>query len=701
MWKDKLNKRVIGKDQIENESLFNQFLIMLGKMLPLAEKSIKGRIFSKFHERKMKSLTEVGFVNFTSLFMVMTLTGGTQTDTVNKLSDLYSMLSFTPKFLNTVIKGMLGILLIIHTSKIDNIEFTKEIGQTFGKVCTWFLESNNRNEPGVHHQLWTVMCTYMDGVQEILDLGPISAGVAPLIPGHMADALEGSSGNNEMIRILQFVQTVMHKVRNREEAINQLVSLDSYTEIARILWTSVFPFVKTHSTTLTPPEILADVATSFTLLAQDSPPPASSGIKENVSSLFNYFSINENVNGLFSCRYMCHLIPHGLLFPQNDTLLQAWIRCCLLIPDDSSEQFTELTRLIFTSGAMKDFVTSQVDPSPKVCFLHFLKSIQEGYENAVKEGLLHKTNYREKVFNLFSNMNKYVIPPLRTPSGSHICHVYTMCGHIISRCGSALYLQSRADSPLPPLIKSLILPRVIYDGNKVLHSALLAAMKDTIHMYVTGLASIKMDPYIERCIRDIFKHYMKRFPLRSSSGGGGSLHPLVNCLRLMPASVRKLIYETVLSNFTQPDSSTAWMFLSEAFVTNPPQVTSEDCKYVMNTLLYNYIVIKQQQIEEIMQKLLRVLHKNGTDLDKNQTADVMKEFIVQHFKAYSIRLLKVLDLLSNWCPSVLCLLIQTLTEVILYTETNRGIDTQLREKYYCILRKLGNEGQVEISRLTS
>ena len=39
-----------------------------------------------------------------------------------------------------------------------------------------------------------------------------------------------------------------------------------FTDLAEVLWSSFYDFVKRHSTTLTPPASLADIAAGFTLM---------------------------------------------------------------------------------------------------------------------------------------------------------------------------------------------------------------------------------------------------------------------------------------------------------------------------------------------------------------------------------------------------------------------------------------------------
>lgn len=66
--------------------------------------------------------------------------------------------------------------------------------------------------------------------------------------------------------------------------------------VVEAVWKEYGPFLKSHATTLTPPQALSSLAASLTLCLSQKVLGQAPSNKEAASSLFHYFLTHENVN---------------------------------------------------------------------------------------------------------------------------------------------------------------------------------------------------------------------------------------------------------------------------------------------------------------------------------------------------------------------------------------------------------------------
>ncbi|CAM4649048.1 unnamed protein product [Lepidochelys kempii] len=156
-------------DLYKSSNSYLIFLCILARMMKEAMennvthpwKQIKGRIYSKFHQKRMRELTEVGLQNFFNLFLVLAAVAETE-DIASRVLDLLDFLS--PTSISTaqralIWKGYFAFLLMYIEKNMDISVLAKKLSHAFCEKAKEFLVTKNDH---THKQnLWTPLSTYM------------------------------------------------------------------------------------------------------------------------------------------------------------------------------------------------------------------------------------------------------------------------------------------------------------------------------------------------------------------------------------------------------------------------------------------------------------------------------------------------------------------------------------------------------------
>ncbi|XP_064628145.1 protein MMS22-like isoform X2 [Lineus longissimus] len=735
IWLDKIKGRtkspLIFKD---SETSYDLFMRVLVKHLANSQdlsgwKQLKVRVFSKFHVRRLNELTELGLLNFSSLFLTLAFIKDFE-DVSSKFSDFCRMLSLEK--LDT--KRQTGILRAVLTMILSGQELgflctplLEYVGKLFQHITKGFTETVH--DPSQHPQYWSLLTTYFDGIQEVLESCQPGHVAKYLISPGFSEILKKSS-ESELRYLLVSLQTLVDLFT--KDPADARVQMDPYTgqEISRILWQEVYPFIKQHATTGTPPDHLADIAASFGNLSLSVNTAAG---KVQTSTQFMYFATNENVCPSISCRYLCHMVASVPVMDQlkrtvpnlEVCLVQAWLRCCLLVPSDGGEQLRTLTRLILQHHSMKHLLpaAADVELNPIECVLNFFKDIGSGYLKL--EGLLDKLKYREQKTAYFTGVTNVILGSLRGEKRADVMKkIFNICGHIVKWCPGLIYVKSKQDCVLPKLFECLILPQVLFDLKKPINQVMLPALREYLPLFISGLSKLdyRRDAYLQRQMKNIVCQYLQRFNLKSSSSSvATAVHPIVSSLKASltrtptdeAGQLQMDVVDIVVSNFmplkgaqAPSNAGLGLNFCQEVVQRNlSPKQTAKTGTVLLPSLMDFSLLCDDYLLAHQARKILSsVLEAANRGLDENlrqSYSEIALNFFKTYIKGFQIRIFRVMEQLSSSSSDILIPIIKALTAEVKASELKRGVgaDSQLRQSYIHLLRNLGEQGLEEVKLL--
>ena len=206
----------------KDEDSFRIFLRILSvtiKCTDTAWRQLKGKIFSKFHKKKMAELTPDGLVKVVYLFLVLAQTADVS-EVGKKMINLLNMrnlASANEKSLTVLWKAIFTMLLT-YVEKSCSFKDVSDIllpliGQIVDNLVT-------RSSDGSGPQLWDGVCVILDGIQELLDSSQsFKAGVSNLIGPFIGDLLAHCKGN-EIGRVVLFISDIITTINGHYVAIN-------------------------------------------------------------------------------------------------------------------------------------------------------------------------------------------------------------------------------------------------------------------------------------------------------------------------------------------------------------------------------------------------------------------------------------------------------------------------------------------------
>lgn len=184
------------------------------------------RIYSKFHQKRMEELTEVGLQNFFCLFLLLAAVAEIE-DVASHVLDLLRFLkpASTSSHRAIVWKGQMAFLLMYAQKNLDIGVWAEKLSCEFQEKAKEFLVSKN-DEMIQRHTLWTLLSIYIDGVQEVFETS------CCLYPSHEHLLNDGfimllrACRESELRTVLSFLQAVLARIRY---AFQQSILLMSFT----------------------------------------------------------------------------------------------------------------------------------------------------------------------------------------------------------------------------------------------------------------------------------------------------------------------------------------------------------------------------------------------------------------------------------------------------------------------------------------
>ncbi|NWU06226.1 MMS22 protein, partial [Cephalopterus ornatus] len=587
-----LVKRCCCEQQIpslykSNNSYFI-FLCILARMMKEENsgmhpwKQIKGRIYSKFHRRRMQELTEVGLQNFFSLFLMLAIVAETE-DIVSRVLDLLDFLapsSITVSQRALIWRGHFAFLLIYVEKNMDISVLAEKISSAFREKAKEFLV--NKNDYTQRHNLWTLLSTYIDGVQEVFETSCyLSLSEEKLLNDGFTMLLPACRGA-ELSMVLNFLQIVLARLRSVHERVSRglqlgnaapdaelpLVAKEHHLAVASALWRNFFPYLKSQRMSQMPPSPqVADTAAGFTLLALDIPSKALSDLQpQPVLSMMQLFGWDDMVWPQLVSRYLSHLIQNSSLCEAFSSMgytsyealtVRSWFRCILqmfidqpsgvLAKTDAErtvgkaymEQLTEMTRLIFKLSEVENILSkAHVEESvfkqdPKYALVQFIKALGRTYSGL--QTLPEKSAMVAKTLEYLGDVLKYVKPYLKAkgpPEGLQL--TYWIIGYLV-KFWAPILATSKAQQLLFRIVDCLLLPHSVLQQDKELPVALLSAIQESLPLYLQGLSFIccqsqTQGAYLNQLLGSIIRHYFGRFLPSSPTVPGIGQHPMLTAL---------------------------------------------------------------------------------------------------------------------------------------------------------------------------
>lgn len=699
-------------------------------------KQLKGRIYSKFHQRKMQELTELGLQNFLSLFLVLAEVAGME-DVVSRVSDLLdflkpSLLSIAQQSL--IWKGHFAFLLMYEEKNADISFLATKLSTNFENVAKEFYLKTTDHTRKV--TLWPLLLTYIDAVQEVFENSSFLHLSEEKLLNQGFDLLYRACRECELNAALTFLQIVLARLRSvYKRSVQQppvpsrslpapLVAKERHLAIASALWKNFFPFVKSQRLSQTPSSQTADVAAGFTLLAMDMPGTAPSDLQpQPLVHMMQLFGWDDMVHPQLVSRYLSHLIQTSALVDALKSLgcssyqtftIHSWFRCILQqhlnqpagITDkthtntysgrDALEQLTGLTRIVYKLPEMENLLSqSHLDQStakvePRAALLTFIKAVGKTYTQLQTLG--DKSSLASKALVYAGDILKYTKPYLANKGPNEgLQLLYWAVGCIVKHWAPIL-ATSKSQQLLFCIIDRLLLPHTLFQKGTELPAAMLSAIRDNLPLYLQGLATIvgqitAQAVYVKQQLRNVIQKYFERFlPL---TGSVVVNHPILLALwestavaqhQILRNNLVLVISENYLqfrSHAPPPRLAAILSFLSELLRRNQNSDAASEAKLLLPTVLKCLMLVNEPQVKKLTTEVMQCIIENCQSLTPSQVCphltSVLRQFIQEYFGIYDHQVYHIVEMVAVLNRDLVISLIPTLSKTLKDTEHKQGL----------------------------
>ncbi|XP_042213133.1 protein MMS22-like isoform X2 [Homarus americanus] len=701
------NLAAIGKSETSWQ-IFLRIVVGVVETSPAEWRQVRGRIYSKFHGRKMSELSPLGLYNSSTLFLTLANT----TDLVgvsNKLGELLYMVPTSSVSKSRIVwRGYLATMLLLLESGCDISPVVKKFSPILAATCHEYITSRDSMHRRDLGQLITI---YADGVQEVFDQSfNLTLSQHSLICGGLSGVLQHAS-SIEMKAILGASDTALTKVIDISSKPQYLAGLN--TEIVDVIWREFGSFIKSHATTLTPPAVLGTVAASLTFCLGHNVSNPTSGNKEAALGLFTYFTTNDAVNPLSTLQYVSSLLEiPGSISMLSDIcsayeghLISGWLSS-LIIMGNCDEAIALTPKMMSLPG-----VAEVLHRHPPACPFAAAKCLAEGVAKKYSETQIFTTRvaFRDAALQYFSGLDKALgILLKKVPPPDHLSSVLEMVADLFFHAHSIIYIKSRVTCPMPGLISTLLLPSAVYEPEKPLNSHLALALANTLPKMVCamGCLGLAQDPYLVRCVRNVFTHYMYRFPVKTSNSYTSTTHPFIICLHNGDVreeaiqELRSVFLEVVRDSYLRRRgvSNVHLQMVISLVLELLNKSTSEWMEGVCCTLflplLELLLTLEEPTTKRVATDLLQKLLQEVRDQDtfcRSKLVRSVRRLVIQHLSWSSAKLFRVLGVIGVLHKQLIVECLPHIAQAVTATEEKRGIglDHTLRHGYQALLASLG------------
>ncbi|XP_036395737.1 protein MMS22-like [Megalops cyprinoides] len=723
-------------------------------------RQIKGRVYSKFHQRRMKELSEGGLSNFLLLFLVLARAGELE-DVAARACELLALLPPPPlpaALRALVWRGRLALLLLFLERGLDVAAPAERLAADFAQAAREFYLKTT--EPSRKLALWGLLDSYLEGVQEVFETSAflhlseeklLNEGFRLLLP---------ACRQSELSSALGFLQTILAQLQRVHQRCAQpchsaapcpppSVAKERHLAVAGALWANFFPFLRDLRQSQTPPPQLADAAAGFTLLALEMPGSAPQE-PHTVLSIMQCFGWDDMLHPLLVTRYLVHLLQNSALVSSvsaagsgsgsgsaQGLCVQAWVRCVLqqhvhknADGSDSktakalSDLLAELTRLVFQLPEVESILQGAglqpgargQEPAPALAT--FIKAVGRTYTRL--EGLAERSAMVSRALEYVGDVVKHIKPYLVNKGPQEGLQLaYWAIGYLLKQW-SPLLATSKAQQLLFRIVDKLLLPHALFQQDKGLPPQILSAVKESLPLYLQGLSaaagvSQTQGVYLKQQLHSVISHYLGRFLPATPSTAAVANHPiLLAACEATPSpqglALRRAILQVLSESFLQfkghappPRLASVLSFLMELLrrtrESNPELLTLP-----LPQLLRCLMLVNEPQVKKLSTDTLQLVVERcaaATDGPCDQVSAALKCFVEQNAGVYDQQVYGVLETVAILDPPVASTLIPILSLNLRNTESKRGLgrNATLRNAYRKLLSHLGEAGQAELISL--
>lgn len=285
------------------------------------------------------------------------------------------------------------------------------------------------------------------------------------------------------------------------DIVNQVYNSDAWAEWDPIFQIHIFPSLKQLATVSNASPHVGELAAA---LCKVSPELCNQGM--------TYFT-EDPVDPAVSARFALTVLQNQLVTSQENCIIRAWLRCCLLSTDSNDE----LTRHVLNLHASFRTLRSKFDRSTNaLCDL--LEALASENNETVKENVL------KLLLDNLTNVDNWVKLYIKEPKNESLTiHIYTCMAVLVHNFASFLYNKTKSACLLSRIMSTLLLPAETLMG-RTPHNYVLHSVQKTWHLFFKGICSLNWndDVFLERTLRDLIVCYVPHFPTDNNS-------PLLKC----------------------------------------------------------------------------------------------------------------------------------------------------------------------------
>ncbi|KTG45812.1 hypothetical protein cypCar_00002340 [Cyprinus carpio] len=690
-------------------------------------RQIKGRLYSKFHQRRMTELSDTGLLHFLLLFLVLAQCAELE-DVASRACDLLAMLpaDSTPPALRALQwRGQLALLLLYLEKGLDAGALAEQLATYFSQAAREFYLKTT--EPSRKLALWAPLSSYLEGVSEVFETSPnltlseerlLNEGFGLLLP---------ACRQSELSSALGFLQTVLAQLRRAHQRCGQPShSVDSFSwvplpsvakerhqAVAAALWSHFFPFLCSMRLSQTPPSQLADAAAGFTLLALDMPGSAPQNLQPHpIQSIMQSFGWDEMLHPLLVTHYLNHLLQNGES------------SCGIVCTGRNlDEQLAELTRQILRLPEVESVLqraglhpAAAKDPKPAMAV--FIKAVGRSY--CELQLLSERSSAVSRALEYVGDIVKYIKPYLLNKSREGLQLAYWTVGCLVKHW-SHLLATSRAQQQLFRIVDVLLLSHALLQQDSGAHTQMLSALKESLPLFLQGLSvavsvSQSQGAYLKQQLHRVISQYLSRFLPSTPSTGAVVNHPvLLAACESTPTPqgerLRRSILHVLRENFLQfkghappPRLAAVLSFLLELLKRNndrDPALLTVPLPLVLRCLM----LVNEPQVKRLSTEVTQLIVERCTAAAGEQpcehTTTILRAFVEENEGVYDQQVYNVLEVVAVLHPFTVTALIPFLSLSLRKTECKRGLgkNTSLRNGYRRLLALLGDSGQAEMISL--
>lgn len=283
--------------------------------------------------------------------------------------------------------------------------------------------------------------------------------------------------------------------------VNRVYISDAWGEWDPIFQIHIFPSLKHLAITSNASPHIGELAA---VLSKVSPELCNQGMA---------FFTDDPVDPRVSASFAVTILQNQLVTRQENCIIKAWLRCCLL----SSNNNEELTKHVLEHYALFKLFKDKFYNSNKT-FYDLLEIVANETNGNNKELVL------KFLLENLANLDVWVKMYIKEPrSESLTIHIYTCVAILVHRFALFLYDKTKSACLLSRIISTLLLPAETRMG-RTPHNYVLHAIQRTWHLFFKGICSLNWndDTFLERILKDLIVCYVPHFPADNNS-------PLLKC----------------------------------------------------------------------------------------------------------------------------------------------------------------------------